>query len=248
MEPDRLYHDPDFAQFYDLENGWSDDLEYCQHLATGCRSILDLGCGTGLFATALASEPDRKVVGIDPAKPMLDIARQRPGAERVRWLQADARNIRINQRFDLIVMTGHVFQVFLSPEDQLAVLRTIAAHLTPEGCFIFDSRNPAVAPWQNWTPEKSRHQIQHPNLGPILAWHDMSHDPTATTITYETHYRILSDDQALCCRSKLTFPNKTHLTALLQTATLHPASWLGDWSGTPFTSTSPEIIPIGHLR
>ena len=82
MESDNLYNDPDLAQFYDIVNGWGDDLEYCRNFAAG-RSVLDLGCGTGLFAATVAQEEERLVVGVDPAKAVLDIARQRPGGARV---------------------------------------------------------------------------------------------------------------------------------------------------------------------
>src|SRR5262245_41523617 len=114
MGEDRLYDDPDLAQFYDLENGWAADLDHCRDLARGCSSVLDLGCGTGLFAAALAREQDAEVVGVDPAAAMLDVAPARPGGERVRWVQGDARSIRLERRFDLVVLTGHAFQVFLS--------------------------------------------------------------------------------------------------------------------------------------
>src|ERR1700738_3910339 len=50
MELDSLYNDPDLAQFYDIENAWSEDLTYCRNLASGRPTILDLGCGTGLLA------------------------------------------------------------------------------------------------------------------------------------------------------------------------------------------------------
>ena len=76
---DRLYRDPDLAQFYDLENEWAADLDFCAALAADARAVLDLGCGTGLLAAALAE--GRDVVGVDPAAAMLEIARRRPGGD-----------------------------------------------------------------------------------------------------------------------------------------------------------------------
>ncbi len=69
---DRLYQDAELAQFYDLENDWAADQDYCRELACEARSVLDLGCGTGRLAAELAG--GREVVGVDPAEPMLDIA------------------------------------------------------------------------------------------------------------------------------------------------------------------------------
>ena len=45
MDEDRLYHDPDLADFYDLENGWerSPDFAFCRALADGAD---DWGVGS----------------------------------------------------------------------------------------------------------------------------------------------------------------------------------------------------------
>jgi len=241
VDADRLYGDPDLAQFYDIENGWAEDLDHCRSLAEGCASVLDLGCGTGLFAASLTQGD---VVGIDPAAAMLDIAAKRPGGERVRWIQDDARTVRLGRRFDLVVLTGHAFQVFLTDEDRAAVLRTIATHLAPEGRFIFDSRNPETRQWRAWTPANSRRHIEHPALGRVLAWNDASCDPVTGIVTYGTFYK-LADDRLFSSQSKIAFPSRERLASLIDAGGLTAEQWLGDWSGTPFSPTSPEIIPVG---
>jgi len=244
VEADRLYGDPDLAQFYDIENGWAEDLGFCRTMAEGCASVLDLGCGTGLFAASLAEQAGRAVVGVDPAAAMLDIAATRPGGERVQWILGDARTVRLDRQFELVVLTGHAFQVFLTDEDRAAVLRTIAAHLAPEGRFIFDSRNPDFRQWRAWTPANSKRQIEHPAVGRVLAWNDVSHDPVTGVVTYGTFYK-LADDRLYSSQSKIAFPSQERLASLIDAAGLTVERWLGDWSGTPLSSGSPEIIPIG---
>src|SRR6185295_14259902 len=113
---DRLYSDPDLVQFYDIENERGVDFDYCVRFAQGARSVLDLGCGTGQLAAALVD--GRSVSGVDPASAMLDIARRRVGGESVDWVEADARTVRLGRRFDLVLLTGHAFQVFLTPDDR----------------------------------------------------------------------------------------------------------------------------------
>lgn len=245
MEDDRLYRDPALAQFYDLENGWAPDLDYCRHLAEDAASILDLGCGTGFFATRMAD--GRRVVGADPAAAMLEIARNRPGGRAVEWLQADARSLRLEERFDLIVMTGHAFQVFLDARDQRAVAATIAHHLAPRGRFIFDSRNPAAEEWREWTPNASRRQLEHPTLGLVEAWNDAAFDPDTGIVTYWTHYRVIGSGEQFSAESQIRFTPQADLAALLTDAGLADESWLGDWQGNPYTPTSLDIIPIGRL-
>lgn len=71
--------------------------------------MLDLGCGTGTFALILARR-GVEVVAVDPARASLDVARAKPGADRVRWVHGDATAVptELRGRVDLAVMTGNV--------------------------------------------------------------------------------------------------------------------------------------------
>jgi SAM-dependent methyltransferase len=243
---DRLYCDPELVQFYDIENEGGEDQAFCLRLAKDRQSVLDLGCGTGQLAAALAN--GRFVTGVDPAAAMLKIARHRPNGKMVNWVEADARDIRLGQKFDLVLLTGHAFQVFVTEPGQKAVLRTIAHHLEPGGCFIFDSRNPGMEEWRNWNPQQSERILEHPLLGAVKAWNDTARDAVTGIVTYETNYEILTSGRRLSAKSDISFPTREALAEMLDGAGLFVEEWLGDWLGGTFCQTSPEIIPIGHLR
>lgn len=243
---DRLYSDPDLVQFYDIENTGGDDFNYCVEFAGNARSVLDLGCGTGQLAAALSK--GRNVTGVDPASPMLDVGRGRPDGNKVDWVEGDARTVRLGQHFDLVLLTGHAFQVFLTAKDQAAVLRTIAVHLAPGGRFIFDTRNPAVEEWGEWTPQRSERMLAHPGLGTVKAWNDVERDAATGVVTYSTFYEIPGGRPVVGAESKIAFPEKEDLARMLDEAGLLVEQWLGDWGGEPYVATSPEIIPIGRLR
>ncbi len=242
---DRLFDDAALAGFYDLENGWGADLDFCSTLAADAGSVLDLGCGTGELAIALGG--GRRVVGVDPATAMLDIARAKPGAAAVRFIEGDARAIRLGETFDLVVMTGHAFQVFLTEADQRAALATIAAHLSPEGRFVFDSRNPAAREWEEWVPQASERELVHESLGRVTAWNDVAYDGATGIATYETHYRIAADGRQLSATSQIRFTPKDRLEPLLAAAGLAASRWAGDWQGGEWHPAAPQIIPIGGL-
>lgn len=93
--PDAIFDDPRLAPHYDLFNSDRRDLDaYVAMVAEfGARSVLDVGCGTGVFALMLA-ERGLEVVGVDPASASLDVARSKPGAESVRFLGGDAQRCR----------------------------------------------------------------------------------------------------------------------------------------------------------
>ncbi len=243
---DALYHDPRLADFYDIDNGWYDDTRTCLKLSEGAATVLDLGCGTGLLASAIA-QGGAKVTGVDPAPAMLDIARQRDGGDRVTWVEGDGRSVRLGRRFDLIVMTGHAFQCLLTDADQLALLKTIAAHLTPTGRFIFDSRNPKGREWLDWNPKASHRFVEHPEHGKVRSWNDYAYDEPTGVVTYGTYYRLGNGD-LLAAKSQIRFSPQESLARLIDEAGLTVHRWIGDWQSGDYAPGSKEIIPLGRLR
>ena len=244
MIDDRLYIDPELVQFYDLENEGGDDVDFIMRFVGDAGSVLDLGCGTGALTAMLAN--GRAVTGADPAPAMLDVARKRPGGDRVEWVEGDARSLRLGKSFDLVLLTGHAFQVFLTAEDQRAALDTIAAHLAPGGRFIFDSRNPLAREWLEWRPDDSRRTIEHPTFGAVEAWNDAVRDEASGIVSYDTFYRIPADGRQFHARSRIAFPAQEPLAAMMAEAGLVVDRWLGNWHGAPYTPGMDEIIPIGH--
>lgn len=245
LDDDRLYRDLDLTEFYDLENGWAPDTEYCRRLAAGAASVLDLGCGTGLLAAALGESCE--VMGVDPGGAMLAVARRRPGGDRVTWVEADARSFRADRRFDLVTMTGHAFQCLLTDADQRALLATIAHHLAPGGRFIFDSRNPAVAEWREWVPAESLRRLTHPRFGAVAAWNDVDHDSATGIVTYQSFYRIEATGRELGAASRIRFAPKEAIARHIADAGLAVETWLGDWEGGPWHEAAKEIIPVGGV-
>jgi hypothetical protein len=179
---------------------------------------------------------------------MLDQAVHHAGHEKVQWVCADAREVKLGRRFDLIVMTGHAFQCFLTDEDMLALFETMAAHLSDRGQFIFDSRNPLLEEWRKWKPEMSQNTFTHSSLGTIEAWNDVAFDESKRVATYEWFYRVAGAGEILHAPgSRIAFPSRETIGALLVQAGLKVERWLGTWRGETFTAESPEIIPLGRL-
>ncbi|MBC9729351.1 class I SAM-dependent methyltransferase [Streptomyces sp. TRM68367] len=105
--------------------------------------VLDIGCGTGVFALLLA---DRgiEVAGVDPVQASIDVARAKPGSERVRWICCDLTALPPLQ-VDLATMTGNVAQAIVDPQSWQKTLRGPYEALRPGGLLVFRlSRDPAV--------------------------------------------------------------------------------------------------------
>lgn len=245
MTDDLLYSDPALARFYDAENDDRPDLAAVAALAKGAGSVLDIGCGTGLLARLLPA--GCRYTGADPAAAMLEIARGMPVAADATWVQATVEELNLNQRFDLVVMSGHAFQVFLTPLARRLALASVARHLAPEGRFVFDSRNPACREWEEWTPETSWRAFDQPGIGRIKAWNDVAHDAASGVVTYRTFYE-LPDGKISEAASQIAFPDRAEIEAALADAGLAAREWWGDWQGSASGSSLPEIIALGGLR
>jgi SAM-dependent methyltransferase len=116
----------------------------------GAGRVVDIGCGTGSLAVRLAGL-GLDVVGVDPAGASLDVARRKPGADRVRWVHGDATALEgLGVDADLAVMTGNVAQVFVTDDDWAGTLAAVRECLRPEGWFVFETRRPEVRDWENW--------------------------------------------------------------------------------------------------
>src|SRR5690242_14609812 len=100
------YQNVQIAKIYDLINQQAQDTEFYLSLAEPRpSSVLDLGCGTGTLCCELAAR-GHQVTGVDPATAMLTVAKSKPHAERVEWVESSAQSYRSGRRFDLITMTG----------------------------------------------------------------------------------------------------------------------------------------------
>jgi SAM-dependent methyltransferase len=96
------------------------------------KNVLDAGCGTGRVAIELARR-GLAVVGVDLDPRMLGTARKK--ASHLSWHLGDLAAIRLQRRFDAIVMAGNVM-IFLAPGTEGAVLQNMARHLASGGVLI----------------------------------------------------------------------------------------------------------------
>jgi len=128
-----------FARWLDKRLRW-DMYERFRRTIAECAEpglrILDVGCGSGRFAVALAKAGAREVVGLDFAESMLDIARrlaEKEGvADRCRFVNADFMARKFDEPFDVALAIGLFDYVadclpFLKKMRRISRLKVIAA-------------------------------------------------------------------------------------------------------------------------
>ncbi|MGW2637018.1 class I SAM-dependent methyltransferase [Streptomyces sp. NPDC001348] len=168
----------------------------------GAHRVLDIGCGTGVFALLLARR-GISVVGVDPASASIDVARAKPGSEHVRWICGDAADLPPLQ-VDLVTMTANVAQAIADPLAWQKTLRGAYEALRPGGHLVFETRDPARRAWEEWTRERSHRVTDVPGAGSVESWVE----PVRTSlplVTFRWTFVFAADGQTLTSDSTLRF-------------------------------------------
>lgn len=101
-------------------------------------NILDLGCGPGLYAEALANN-GHKVTGIDFSECSINYAKSEAEKKNleINYSNMNYLDLKLENKFDLVLLIYTDFGV-LVPEDRDKLLSNIYNALKPGGTLIFD--------------------------------------------------------------------------------------------------------------
>ncbi len=228
---------------YDRRNPWLPDDDFYLALATRLGgSVLDIGCGTGRLARALAAA-GLEVMAVDAAPTMLERARTLDPRGQIRYHEGDIRALQLQQRFELAVMTGHGFQHLLTEADQRQALGRIAALLVPGGAFAFDLRNLAAQDFA--TPGRFRLSDRFIDpAGHSVTIEAASHWQGASGIATYYLRRQIDGQTVGRSRARLRYTEPAALDRLLAETGFEIVERYGDWPDKPFQPDSPELITL----
>jgi SAM-dependent methyltransferase len=238
---DHQFADAGLAALYDTLNPWRADNAFYLSLVMSADSVLDVGCGTGALLHAARDTGHRgRLCGLDPAAGMLAQARRRSDVE---WVLGDLGSVAWRAEFDLVVMTGHAFQVFVTDEELRTSLTAIRSALAEGGRFAFETRNPSARAWQRWTPDHAV-EVTDATGGVVRVWHQVRTPVTGDVVRFTTTFA--GADGFRTSQSTLRFLDADALSPFLSDAGLVIEEQFGDWASGPLTGTSPEIITIAR--
>lgn len=238
--------DPRLVAIYDdLNSGTWDTDFYLSKLGQTPLRIADVGCGTGAFAVRL-SRSGHEVVGVDPSPQMLDYAKNRDGHESVEWVFGTAVDLPLGP-FDVALMTGHAFQNLRSDQAVLETLTAVRKRLSPNGRFMFESRNPAAQAWLGWNNAEGSPVVTETAHAGRIEEHYQVYDVAGDQVDFGCLTTFVSDGAQFQERMTLRFIDPSRLGKLLNEAGFGRVDWYGAWDGTAFdAATSREIIIIAH--
>ena len=102
------------------------------------KSLLDLGCGTGLYSN-LITKLNFNVVGVDRSSNMLSIAnRKYKKNKKLSFIKSSIENIKLNKKFDIISALFHILSYQRSENEIDKFFSKSYLHLNKNGILIFD--------------------------------------------------------------------------------------------------------------
>jgi SAM-dependent methyltransferase len=110
-----------------------------ERLAFEPQSILDVACGEGAFAVAMAAR-GYAVTGVDISDRMLAYARERVShsGSSVDFVRGDMRALHFDAAFDLATCWFDSLNYVVAPDDLRSTLEGVHRALRQDGLFIFD--------------------------------------------------------------------------------------------------------------
>jgi SAM-dependent methyltransferase len=211
---DDVFEHPRLAAIYDALDPDRSDLDVYVAIAdeVGARAVLDVGCGTGTFALLLADR-GLEVTGVDPARASLDVARSKPGAERVHWVHGDAAALPPLQ-VDLATMTANVAQAIVDQRDWDGTLHGVFGALRPGGYFVFETRDPAHEAWREWNRRESYRVTEIDSVGAVESWVELI-DVSLPLVSFRGTC-VFPDGEVLTSNSTLRFREREEVVAALR--------------------------------
>lgn len=185
-----------FSDDYDRFVDWHSRLAYelafleGQLSRVGARSVLDVACGTGMHAIALA-ERGYHVIGVDLSPRMIEKAKTNAAMANldIPFSTAGFGKLRrqIEGNFDALLCLGNSLPHVLESETLDATLVDFAAMLDPGGLLLIQNRNfdPIVARRERWMAPQTHQDGDQEWI--FIRFYDYSSDGTITFNVIKLH-------------------------------------------------------------
>ena len=246
------FRHPRLVEIYDLLCPWGPDDDAflamvgpVRQASGGPGRVLDLGCGTGRFAIALAVAGS-EVTGVDPAPASLDRGRSKPGGDRVTWIDGSTSAVP-DGPFDAAVMTSHVSQFMVVDDEWRATLRRLAEVLVPGGLLAFDSCDPDDRRWERWNPVDSRRHLVLSDGTGVEHWTEVTAiqgDPVP--VVDFTHHYVFGDGETLAGTASMRFRTEAEIRRAVEDAGFDIERIVGGWHGEPVGAGDGELLVVAR--
>lgn len=245
-----------FSADYDRFVNWAARLETELSFILGllrsanAHRVLDVACGTGMHAIALAQH-GYTVIGTDLSAGMIERARANAAAAGV-WVTFENAGFgdlhsQFGKDFDAVLCLGNSLPHLLARDKLREALADMVACLRPGGLFLTQNRNfdRVLARRERWMEPQSHREGEREWL--FLRFYDFELDGTLTFNIVRLEREGNTSWQQQILQSHLRPFRSAELRALLEAAGLTKLAEWGNMQGAPFDpETSPDLILAGQ--
>lgn len=243
-------YDSPVSTYYDLLTaGFNDIPFYVEEALKSGSPVLELGCGTGRVASAIAAAGVH-VVGLDCSETMLRIGRnnmrklEKDAAALIDLLHGDMRDFDLGASFRLVVIPCRSFQYLLTPEDQRRALQCVRRHLTPDGRLVFNIGSPRAgadsygsAPRAGAMRKSDELTVPESNER-LIVWQAERIDQETQVVEYDLVFELFDAEGRMVSRhhvlSRLRYTHRFEMQHLLERCGFSVESLLGTFRREPF--------------
>lgn len=254
------------VKYYDETVGISGESElnwYLEKVKLFGGPVLDLACGTGRIALLL-SERGYEMVGIDDSEGMLNIFRKKllekpeDVQKRIIIQREKMSDFHVNRKFGTIICIDAFFHN-LTVKEEMDCLLCVAAHLKPEGRFLFNIPNPNLEfllkgadPKGTAYTERKSYPLKDSTIIRIEESHtvDLMEQTVATNLRYTRIDKTGADVGTEESQWKIRYLFQYEAIHLLCRCGFEVESVVGDYCNGPVTTTSHLIFQarLAHSR
>jgi SAM-dependent methyltransferase len=195
---------------------------------------LELGIGTGRIALPLAQR-GVPVHGIELSRAMVAKLRSKPGGEDMGVTIGDFATVSVDGLFSVAYLVFNTIMNLTTQAAQVACFRNVAAHLTPNGCFVIET---AIPDLQRLPPGETTRALYVSDT----RWGFDEYDVATQGLT--SHHFELVDGRLdrLSIPFRYAWPSELDLMAQLAGMRLRDR-W-SDWNKEPFSSDSRKHVSV----
>lgn len=241
------------AWLYDLVHRKAPDGEqimfYERAIKRFGEPVLELASGTGEYLVTL-SEQRIDITGVEKFSEPIERAREKAGRRSVepQLREADMRNFRLDERFNLIFVAGNGLQHLKTNDDVAMCFESVKRHLLPGGRFIVEVFNPSVELLARDPNERFMVGEYRTNDGWLIITTSVRYDAATQVNHIDWHYRnqFSKTEQTVSFAMRQFFP--LELDHLFATAGFRICAKFGDFDERPFGSDSAKQIVVADLK
>ena len=199
-------------------------------------SILDLACGYGRHALALA-EAGYNVCGLDNSPRLIEMAKEQYAHHRVSYIQGDMRGPLPVGPYDAVVSFFTSFGYFDTVDEDRKAVEAAASVLKPNGVYLLDFLN-ATELQRTLEPESMSilsgiTVIQERSIVDGVVVKDITiNDPCTGEVTFQERVRLYTRDE---------------LVAMIESTGMTVDNVMGSYTAEPFDNeSSKRCIILAH--